>query len=273
MPSSSEYTAYQSVIDRVLTGAEDDLAAVIRSLSSVRDIVTIREQLKLVMPALVDTYGPALTEGLLQWYDEVRPSTVSSYRPRALSGGDLSQTIDRTAHYTAGFLSTDTGKAARVLGGTMGRMIQTGPRRTMLMAADLDPSSPRFARIQVGKTCAWCSMLASRGWVYSSRGLAGGAGHEFHSHCDCQIIPDWLHKGVHGYDPDDLYSKYLLARRRAINAGYTRPDASTIASYMRRTHPDAYTDGEGVVRSSKTLRSKALEDLAQQSPTNGENNA
>lgn len=55
MPSSSEYTAYQSVIDRVLTGAEDDLAAVIRSLSSVRDIVTIREQLKLVMPALVDS--------------------------------------------------------------------------------------------------------------------------------------------------------------------------------------------------------------------------
>ena len=73
-----------------------------------------------------------------------------------------------------------------------------------MRASKHDPSKPRYARVPSGaKTCAFCAMLASRGFVYASEDKAGALG-QYHKDCDCEIIPSWDRKNpkIEGYDPD-----------------------------------------------------------------------
>ena len=75
----------------------------------------------------------------------------------------------------------------------------------------------RYARVPSGKeTCAFCFMLASRGFVYHTKQSAGeGFGHSYHRHCDCIIVPGF-HEGtgisadaqIEGYKPSELYKRY-----------------------------------------------------------------
>lgn len=261
MTSLSEVEAYDKMVDAVLKSSEDQLAALFRQLNF-EDVPAAREEMKQVLGELVDTYGSALTQGSLDWYEELRPSFKKAYAPEAIVPAGQTERIDRLSRYVAGIGREDPAKAIRVVAGALGREIQTGPRRTILRAADLDPSAPRFARVPVGKTCAFCCMLASRGWVYRSKDLAGGAGHEFHDACNCRIVPDWEHKNLPGYHPDDMYQVYLSARRAAVKAGVKEPPGGIIASYMREGHPEMFTDGQGVARPASEFRSHKLGKLA-----------
>ena len=75
----------------------------------------------------------------------------------------------------------------------------------------------RYARVPSGKeTCAFCFMLASRGFVYHTKQSAGeGFGHSYHRHCDCIIVPGFhestgisADKQIEGYEPSKLYERY-----------------------------------------------------------------
>ena len=75
-----------------------------------------------------------------------------------------------------------------------------------------------FARVPTGAhTCAFCMMLASRGFVYYSRQSAGEM-MQFHNDCDCHIVAGV--DGVEGYDPDALYSDYRDSRENADSGNY-----------------------------------------------------
>ncbi|MDY2626104.1 MAG: hypothetical protein SOV74_07310 [Coriobacteriales bacterium] len=82
----------------------------------------------------------------------------------------------------------------------------------------------RFARVPMGNhTCAFCIMLASRGFVYHSEKTAGEFDH-FHSDCRCKVVagfPEmeyYVRNGVkvsrgrdpkvEGYDPDRYFDMY-----------------------------------------------------------------
>ena len=58
-------------------------------------------------------------------------------------------------------------------------------------------------------------MLASRGFVYWSEDDAGGAGHAYHSNCDCIIVPGFSKDSgidedsqIEGYKPSELRERY-----------------------------------------------------------------
>lgn len=91
--------------------------------------------------------------------------------------------------------------------------------------AQRDPHNVRYARVPQGReTCEWCLMLASRGPVYYSEESAGAFDH-YHAHCDCAVVPffdSWALYGedghfigrradysIEGYNPDELYQRYL----------------------------------------------------------------
>lgn len=83
----------------------------------------------------------------------------------------------------------------------------------------------RFARVPLGyHTCAFCTMLASRGFVYWSEETAGAFSH-WHSDCRCKIVPGipemqrytkngthvsrgFVYPQIEGYDPDAYFSLY-----------------------------------------------------------------
>lgn len=74
----------------------------------------------------------------------------------------------------------------------------------------------RYARVPSGReTCAFCFILASRGFVYWSEDDAGGAGHAYHSNCDCIIVPGFSKDSgidedsqIEGYKPSELRERY-----------------------------------------------------------------
>ena len=72
-----------------------------------------------------------------------------------------------------------------------------------------------YARVPSGRdTCAFCFILASRGFVYHSKESAGGVkGHEYHTHCDCVIVPSYgsgldEDSQIEGYQPSHLRKRY-----------------------------------------------------------------
>ena len=71
-----------------------------------------------------------------------------------------------------------------------------------------DKQTPRYARVPSGsETCMFCLMLASRGFVYTSKLAAGELGH-YHPNCDCRIVPSWNRETVQDYHPKSLYMKW-----------------------------------------------------------------
>jgi hypothetical protein len=115
-------------------------------------------------------------------------------------------------------------------------MINASARLTMQRNMRLDPSKPRWARVPRGATtCAFCTMLASRGFAYLSEESAG-LEMQYHKDCDCQIIPSWGKQSLKGYDPDAMYEMWQ-------QAGADGGDYRDKLKRMRRQHPDSLTDG------------------------------
>lgn len=117
----------------------------------------------------------------------------------------------------------DVAEAAAALEEALGRTTQVADRMainqgrmTLIESARRDPVEPRWARVPTGaETCAFCLMLASRGFVYESEKSAGGLPtSEFHALDDCVPVMSWDTDTpeLEGYDPDALYDKYLDAR-------------------------------------------------------------
>jgi len=75
-----------------------------------------------------------------------------------------------------------------------------------------------YARVPTGlETCAFCFMLASRGFVYESENsaeIARRTGDKYHTNCDCIIVPGAKGKDgdprvvIDGYNPKAMYESW-----------------------------------------------------------------
>lgn len=119
------------------------------------------------------------------------------------------------------------------------QIVRNTARLTIEESAENDPTKPRYARVPSGaKTCAFCLMLASRGFAYSTEKTAGGEEEKYHNDCDCTIIPSWGKTRLHGYDPDALADMWRNATEAADGGDYR-----LALSKMRRMYPRDLTDG------------------------------
>ena len=91
-------------------------------------------------------------------------------------------------------------------------------RNTIAYSAIYDPHATAFARVPRGKkTCAFCTLLSSRGWVYTDPKQAGYI-NNYHPNCDCLIVPSWRGRipVIERYNPERLERHYHQAREAAI---------------------------------------------------------
>lgn len=203
----------------------------------------LRDALLEVVPALVREYGNIAATAAAEWYEETRVAAgvVGAHRT-VLSDGPSDEQIDGTVRFAAGHLYGDNPEAtAGVLNGALQRYVSYSSRDTIRRNARRDSATPRYARVPSGaKTCAWCEMLASRGFVYRTEDTAGEDPKDYHDDCDCQVVVEFDRDKAHidGYDPDAMYQRYLEARDAAGSG-----DPNEIAAAMRRLYPDQYTDG------------------------------
>lgn len=211
---------------------------------------TQRDLLLDEIPLLVRKYGDVAATAAAEWYEETRATQVAGgYDATTVApydGTDISNTI----RWQAGklFVPDSTGLAdvGGFLAGALQRWVLYSGRETVARNTVRDPSHPRFARVPTGaKTCAFCSLMASRGFVYHSEASAGML-HKWHGDCDCEIVAEWDRHAAHiaGYDPDAMYDRYLTARStvESERPGST-PDAEAILARMRDMYPEHYTDG------------------------------
>lgn len=116
-------------------------------------------------------------------------------------------------------------------------MIRASARLTTQRNIRMDPTKPRWARVPRGeKTCAFCLMLASRGFAYLS-GETAGLSHHYHNCCDCQIVASWGKHHLSGYDPE----RYMQMWQAASQG---EGDYREALKRMRHMYPEQLKDGQ-----------------------------
>lgn len=131
---------------------------------------------------------------------------------------------------TQGYTEDDWARLAKDI-------INETARLTGRFTAQNDPTRPKYARVPQGKTCAFCAMLASRGFVYASEDTAG-KWNRYHHDCDCKIVPSWGETKLEGYDPDKFKRMYKAAKSRAGTS-----ETNAVMKTMNHMFPDELTSG------------------------------
>lgn len=179
--------------------------------------ILVRDALLDFFPELVQAYGDAAALLAADFYDELRdvPPSASRFRAVLADPPDSAQ-ARASARWGLGPLFTaqpDPTQALLNLAGSAQRLVLQSGRDTVFTASNRDPVRTAFARIPVGKTCPFCTMVASRGFVYGSAERAGES-NTWHDDCDCVIVP--------GRSPGDLPEGYdlpVLERAYAARVG------------------------------------------------------
>jgi len=242
MTTRDDLNLYSTAVSKVVGLAKADLDKFWQSLD-LSNPLAVRDALLEFVPALVREYGDVAAAAAADWYEELRSGVIAG-NYRAVTGGvvDVPQ-VEASVRYAAGHLFTGSPEQAlSVINGSVQRFVQYSGRETIARNVSRDRSKPRYARVPQGRTtCAFCSLLASRGFVYHSKKKAalGKDGNKYHDDCDCQIVPSWDESPyIEGYDPDELYGQYQAARESADGT-----TARSITKAMRREFPESYTDG------------------------------
>ncbi|MCT1607165.1 hypothetical protein M3B43_07460 [Nesterenkonia massiliensis] len=232
--------------DSAAAGALSDLEDLFERLQSLSPDEA-RDVLLSALPVLVEEHGNVAAVYAEQWYADARAAQVSGRFQTRLGQNASREQVQRAVRRTAGHLYEGAPDAMlAALRGSVQKFVTDTGRDTIRRNIAADPERPRWAIIPSGsKSCAFCEMIASRGWMEGAPNLESGS---FHPDCNCQVVPEWdksRRNRIAGYDPDAMYGRYTAARDELAAEG-TTPDAKLILSRMRDMHPDRYTDGHAV---------------------------
>ena len=176
---------------------------------------------------LATRYGEAAAAAACEMYDSTAKGAGVSVPPAEPAD---TATYSETAKAVRGAAK----RSDKVIPQAVSRLVKQAGADTVLENADRDGA--QFAWIPAGDTCAFCLMLASRGWQYQSKkAMKNGHAEHIHANCDCQYAVRFVEKGkikggVEGYDPDrylemydsaegDTWQEKVNAMRREIEAG------------------------------------------------------
>ena len=197
------------------------------------DLDMLHDAVNMMAPGIARKYGEFAGSIAADLWEQIYQHDTGRYAEAAVYGDDdLEHLFGASSGYAFSNDQMDVdAKVAHVLA-TMGRGVRGYSRKTM--QRNTQRHNGRYARVPTGDTtCAFCLMLASRGFVYKSEETAGDTGdlfNRYHDHCDCEVIAsfDTGNSLLEGYNPDEYYGMYLAARSRA-NSG----DTNEILSSMR----------------------------------------
>lgn len=144
-----------------------------------------------LLPAIIREYGQAGAAMAADWYDDQREKADKPGRFTAIP----IEADDRGAHALVGWALTEANDDAAlqtlILGGVQ-RRIADHVRYTIAGSSVADPAARGWQRVTDGNACAFCSMLAGRGAVYSE----ATADFASHDDCGCSATPAWRDEPV-----------------------------------------------------------------------------
>ena len=152
--------------------------------------------------AVASRYGEAAAAIACEMYDAVAAASgvaVPAAEPAATATyGEVAKAVNGTLKYG----NDEIIQAAIV------RLVKMASVDTTMQNALRDGAE--WAWIPHGDTCAFCIMLASRGWQNISKAtLRNGHADHIHSNCDCTyMVRHSSDFNVSGYDPDKYLREY-----------------------------------------------------------------
>ncbi|QKF07195.1 hypothetical protein HLV38_02950 [Berryella wangjianweii] len=166
---------------------QDGVSALVRSLEP-HGPEAVRDGLLEAYPSLVQAHGEMVAASAAEFYDARRAEA----RVRSAMG--------------AYFQDGDPDRLASALGASAQRYAMECADRTIRESARRDPARPRWALVAHAGACAWCLMLASRGFAYLNDRSADRARH---SGCTCTPVVEFGPRSarLRGYDPEGMRAR------------------------------------------------------------------
>lgn len=167
------------------------------------DPVAVREALEEWWPSLIRRYGDVVVTLAADRFEDVTGLPAVLAEPARVGAANARM------RWAVGPLFGAAGTAWGRMVVLVDELVKEPGRATMIGSAR--QHGMRFARVPSGPvTCAWCLMLASRGFVYADGSSAMAVSH---GKCDCRIAVEDEDTG--NYDPEGLFAAYEAARREA----------------------------------------------------------
>ena len=244
----SDMDAYSEALGRIGGSAEGAAVRAVRAVVAASraqglTVAETREQAKAVLEPVATAYGDVAAQLAAEFYDMCAAGGLD---PAEVPAGDFADVVDSTVRYQIRKLMDGDAEGFARACGELARNV-TGRRaaETAIRNARRDRGrGVRFARVPSGtETCAFCRMLASRGFVYWTKETAGALDH-FHRGCDCMIVASNDPEGAEGYDPDR--ERELWKRFEEIDADKSlsraERDAAKRAVLLERDVMHTYSD-------------------------------
>ena len=153
--------------------------------------------------AIAKTYGESAAAAACEMYDAITeleglllPAAVPA---ETASYGEVAKTVNGMIKQKA---------SAESMGSAVGRLVKRAGIDTTMQNAIRDGA--QWAWIPSGDTCAFCIMLASRGWQNASKkALRNGHAEHVHSNCDCTYaVRHSSRTEYEAYDPEKYREMY-----------------------------------------------------------------
>lgn len=208
MPSRADVTALNRTMGEAAAGAKRDLERFLATLGNPSPL-ELKRELEWFFPAVIAEYGDVAGVIAADWYEYMTGEYAT------LAEEDPPDRVLARMRWGIGPAFEDNqAQALANLQLIADELVKRFGRDTVMQSAIRN--GRRFARVPQGShTCAWCLMLASRGFAYRSASHAGRFA-KFHGDCDCQIVMD-DGRIPEGYDPDSLYGMYASVHEHGDN--------------------------------------------------------
>lgn len=196
------------------------------------DMDMLHDAVNMLAPPIAAKYGKASSTLAAELWEEIYRHDRGRSAMAVLDDEDDTHLFGASSGYAfRDGAATDPDQAVAHVMGTMGRAVLNHARRTT--TRNTRRHGGGYARVPTGPTtCAFCLMLASRGFVYNTRETAGEFD-KYHDDCDCVVVAsfDEAQSLVEGYDPDEYLAMYAGARD-SIGTAKTAP----VLSAMRKMY-------------------------------------
>lgn len=152
--------------------------------------------------ALSDKYGEGAAAYACDMYDAVAKEQKAKVKQAIPADTASWEEVGRAIN--GSLKQSEDGK---LISGVVERLVKQAGEDTMLRNAARD--SAEFAWIPGGKACAFCIMLASRGWQFATKNLQNSHAEHIHANCNCEFAIRFdKNTNVKGYDPKALKKMY-----------------------------------------------------------------
>lgn len=232
--SEERINEYANSLKAISTAAQTEISNNLWEIweSTGHDLAALQDAFNMIAPDVVNRYRAAASTIGAEFWEEIYSNDKGEDEEAEIDTTDQSEFLYASSGYSFNKHDSedDINSIMSYLLSCVNKSVMGGARDTIMR--NTDRKNGRYARVPTGTyTCAFCLMLASRGFVYKSRETAGEFD-KFHHDCDCMVVPSFSHKAkIGGYNPEQYQKMYANARADA-DSGNT----NDILSSMRKLY-------------------------------------